>query len=323
MSTFGREFKIELISDAVLEGNPWFKDMLALWIPAGDALTPDGTQNHGARLRLAIRNGYLNFYRNGQSIAKVEFKGGRELQASIHNKYVYGAKGSGQSYVQLTSAGFVDIETGQVRPYGGVEELQGWIANANDYTGKEKPFVDAVVAHNPDIIDLEMALPAFDPEDRTAPRMDLVALEPDGDRWKIVFWEAKLVGDARMRRQEAEDFPEVHNQLDQYSRWLGQPGHADCVKDAYQRTCRLLVAFHTLAQRINPAIEPLGSGIIAAARTDALPLGLDMKPRLLIYDFEGKDLAFVKNGHLEKLRGPCGIHVQMVTQPSEMKLGPF
>jgi hypothetical protein len=59
----------------------------------------------------------------------------------------------------------------------------------------------AGVSRNPDVIDLEMSLPAYSeaPEERRAPRMDLVGIEPIGDRWRVVFWEAKLVGDGRAR----------------------------------------------------------------------------------------------------------------------------
>ena len=42
-----------------------------------------------AGLRLAIRNGYLNFYRLGQSVARVECVSG-ELIADVHYKYVLG-----------------------------------------------------------------------------------------------------------------------------------------------------------------------------------------------------------------------------------------
>jgi len=41
MSTFARKFPIHLITDQVLEKNPWFRDMLLHWRPAGDALHRD------------------------------------------------------------------------------------------------------------------------------------------------------------------------------------------------------------------------------------------------------------------------------------------
>ena len=131
---------------------------------------------------------------------------------------VHGEKGSGQTYVTLTSAGLPDQETSGLRDYGGLAALRGWVANANKHVGKEKQFVDLIVARNPDTIELEMALPAYsvDPKERIAPRMDLVALESVGDRWRIVFWEAKLVDDARARCRGDAVPPKVIDQLAQY-----------------------------------------------------------------------------------------------------------
>jgi hypothetical protein len=267
MSTFGRKFSIELVSDQILLGNPWFKDMLLLWRPAGDALHRDAIkapkqvsnrqlpdeEDHPKHLRLAVRNGYLNLYRGGQSVAKIDFDSDGGLQARIHNKYVNGDRGSGQAYVTLTSAGFL----GQERKYGGVADLHGWIGNANKHVGKEKRFVDLIVARNANIIDLEMALPAYspDPKERKAPRMDLVALEPVGNRWRIVFWEAKLANDARARCRGEATSPKVVDQLVQYTTWLRYDNHLELVASAYQNVCRLLVAFHRLAKCVNPSVS--------------------------------------------------------------------
>jgi hypothetical protein len=336
MSTFGRTFAIEKITGRVLDENPWFKDMLVYWRPAGDALQRDMTdadklvlsgprlEEDPVRLRLAIRNGYLNLYRGGQSVAKIGFDSTGGLQARIHNKYVHGDKGAGQTYVTLTSAGLPDQETGRLRDYGGVAELHSWIINANKHVGKEKRFVDSIVARNPDTIDVEMALPAYslDPEERIAPRMDLVALEPAGNRYKIVFWEAKLVDDPRARcRGDAS--PKVVDQLAQYTSWLHHGGHRELVARAYRDTCRLLVAFHELAKRVNPKIEELGPGIVAAAAEDSPPLLIDDEPRLLIDDYRAGDRrensTFIKNGHLDKLRNK-GLHVQMVRSLEQMAL---
>ena len=60
------------------QDNPghWFLDLLRLWRPAGE---PSG--DYG--LRLAVRDGYLNFYRQGQSIAKVSIVRG-QLRGEVH-----------------------------------------------------------------------------------------------------------------------------------------------------------------------------------------------------------------------------------------------
>lgn len=95
-----------------------------------------------------------------------------------------------------------------------------------------------------------------------------------------------------------------------------QDGHHELVASAYRDTCRLLVAFHGLVKRMNPQIEDLGPGVIAAGTAGAPPLLVDDKPRLLIDDRTRK-LAFTKNGHLDKLRKK-GFHVQMVQSANKM-----
>lgn len=334
MSTFGRTFAIEDVTDPVLKANPWFADMLRNWRPAGDAIYRDGVDadnrvstgqarsEESNHLRLAIRHRYVNLYRGGQSIARVHFVGGA-LRASIHNKYVYGDKCDNQDYVTLSLAGFQGNKKYEDREYRGAADLKCWIENANGHVGDEKKFVDAIVAHNADTIDLEMALPAYSPapRERIAPRMDLVALEPAGDRWQIVFWEAKLVDDPRLRCR-GDGSPEVVDQLKRYTSWLGYENHCELVASAYQNACRLLVAFRGLVfERLNCGIGKLGPGIVAAANAGAPPLLVDRKPRLVIENLDNRDTSFERNGHLQKLRGaPHNIHVQMVTGHSDMTL---
>jgi hypothetical protein len=154
MTIFCRDFPIERVSDSVLAKNGWFCDLLRHWRPSGDAIGTYVVQEEEEHLRLAIRCGYLNFYRAGQSVAKVSFNRGGKLQAKIHNKYVYGIDGSGQRYVTLTSEGFPELRTGRLIPYEGPGQLQEWISKANNHVGHEKCFIDLVVSRNPNIIDL-------------------------------------------------------------------------------------------------------------------------------------------------------------------------
>ena len=147
--------------------------------------------------------------------------------------------------------------------------------------------------------------------------MDLVALEPVGNRWRILFWEAKLVDDARAPCHGDDISPKVIDQLAQYTSWL-RHATRELVACAYQDTCRLLVAFRRLATRVNSGIEELGSGIIATAARDAPSLLVDDEPRLLIDD-RTLNAAFMKNGHLDKLRNK-GLHVQMVHSLNQMTL---
>jgi hypothetical protein len=317
LTIFGREFQIERLSDEVLNENRWLSDLLQLWHPSGDAISRDTDQEGKEHLRLAIRNGYLNFYRAGQSMAKVDIDHGGNLQAKIHNKYVYGKRDCDQNYVTLTADGCE-----WHLAYDGPACLRGWISNANAYVGEEKRFVDLVVARNPNIIDLEIALPAY-PKKRTAQRMDLVALEKVGNRWRVVFWEAKLVADGRARCKGKGE-PRVIQQLQDYTDWLDYENHQGIVTQAYQRTCRRLVELHAVAKRFRADIEELGLGIEEFAVDGVAPLLIDKTPRLLIDD-RTRDVAFTKNGHLDKLRNyklsDTPLHVQMVQCPDQMTLG--
>ena len=327
MTDFSRKFPIDCLPD-VLKENRWFTDLLSRWHPAGDAvnirpgdsegvLARDraGTRGGFQHLRVAFRKGYMNFYCGGQSIANVKF--GRDgLQAKIHEKYVYGSKGTGQTCVTLTSNGFPELGSGELVPYNGMQE---WISNANGKIGQEKRFVDLIVAHNADVIDLEMGLPAYseDPKERRAPRIDLLALEPWEGWWRIASWEAKLVGDGRARCS-GNKLPEVVDQLKHYTDWLSDSARAERVAEAYRENCSLLVKLHKIARDIRPDIKELGAGILAVAASNTrLPL-VDKKPRLLII-YDKDDKSFIENEHLDKLEG-AGFPVKTVKSLSDLAL---
>jgi hypothetical protein len=70
---------------------------------------------------------------------------------------------------------------------------------------------------------------------------------------------------------------------------------------------------------VNPGIEELGPGIVAAAAADAPSLLVDVEPRLLIYN-KPENTAFIRDGHLKKLRCANNIHVQMVSGLDDMAL---
>jgi hypothetical protein len=241
----------------------WFKDLLSLWRPSGHCSGLDG-------LRLAIRNGYLNFYRLGQSIARVECVSG-DLVADVHYKYVLDEVRPGMSkspYLRLTTKGVFFRDT-LVAPYEGLSTLLQWIsvAGGEKYTGVEKSIVDQLVEKNDHVIDLEMALPAW-VLSKAAVRMDLVAIE-DGT---VVFWEVKTVNDSRIRCNAeflADKFPHVLEQLSHYRAFLEQDRHIGRVELAYRNTAKLLVRLRELADEIGPTLA-LGHSIIAASKADRL-----------------------------------------------------
>lgn len=319
MAIFGRRFAIDRLSHQVLDENAWFCDLLRYWRPSGGPIDRETIPKH---LRLTIRNGYLNFYRMGQSIAKVDFDHSKKLRATIHNKYIYGTDGKGQRYVTVTSAGVPEL-TGRRVPYDRARHLDDWILKAEEYASEEKRFVNTLVSRNPNVIDLEMGLPAYSDvgEERRAPRMDLVNFEPTGHGWRVVFWEVKRVRDGRARCSGpaiANHKPKVLKQFGAYTDWLQHDGNCTRVALAYQKGCRLIVGFHAIAERLNLGIGRLGPGILAVAAPEAPLPEIDPKPRLLIDDIPSDD-SFRRHGHLDKLR-QAGLYVQIVEDGDPMTL---
>jgi len=255
-------FENSAFENAATSAEPhWFKDLLSLWRPSGHCSGETG-------LRIAIRNGYLNFYRLGQSIARVACVSG-ELIAEVHYKYVLRELPaySGPLYLRLTTQGVFSRDK-WVAAYEGLSTLLQWIAVAEEeYVGDEKRIVDELVAKNNHVVDLEMALPAW-AHSKVAVRMDLVAIE----NGKVVFWEVKTVNDSRIRcRAEFEEdkSPHVLKQLSNYRVFLEEESHIKQVESAYLNTAKLLVALRALADEIGPKLE-LGPSIVDASQADRL-----------------------------------------------------
>lgn len=267
----------------------WWKDLLRLW-------GPSGTGKVERPLRLAVRDNYLNFYLRGQSVARVGFNGQGRPYVDVHVKYAF-EKATDQAYARLIDGEVVHAKSGQTVRYSGASTLWEWMARAARYETPEKAEVERVVADNGGVIDLEMGLPAHG-EQRTALRMDLIALEPGANWPRIVFWEAKRVTDARLRASGSKD-PEVMTQVTAYRNYLADEVHRQAVIEAYAQTCGLLREFaEWAAVGGRPlALDPL----VQKAAKSPEKLDLDITPRLVIFGTEEQLAAPVWKEHQGKL----------------------
>lgn len=208
-------------------------------------------------LRIGIRNGYINLYTNGQSVAKLTVsRGGQSAKAEVHWKYATGVEWRERKLPQEEKpAGTADYWSfGTASPSSPItpDDVSKWIETATTYRSSEKTFVERLVAANPGVIDLEMGLPAK-PGEKTAPRMDLVVVQDTGMRAQIAFWEAKCNNNGELRAkapfEEAKSpddkdlGPHVISQVLKYQRWLGKPDGSDAaqVAAAYQRAAEILL----------------------------------------------------------------------------------
>jgi hypothetical protein len=280
--------KARLADMVASSSSNWWKDLLALW-------GPSGTGKAERPLRLAVRDNYLNFYLRGQSVARVAFDGQCRPYVDVHVKYAF-AGAQDQAYARLTDAGIIHSKAGYSAPYAGASTLFEWMERAARWETAEKAEVERVVADNAGVIDLEMGLPAHG-DQKTALRMDLIALEPNGRGSNVVFWEAKRITDGRLKARDGD--AEVMSQINAYRAYLAQADHRRAVIEAYAQTCTLLVDF---AEAASEGSKPLNlDPEVRRVATDHNRLDLDTIPRLVIFGTEEQLVAPAWQAHQEKL----------------------
>lgn len=285
--------KARLADMAASSSSNWWKDLLALW-------GPSGTGKAERPLRLAVRDNYLNFYLRGQSVARVAFDSQSRPYVDVHVKYAFaGAKE--QAYARLTDAGVIHPKADHSAPYAGATTLLEWMGRAAQWETAEKAEVERLVADNAGVIDLEMGLPAHGSQ-KTALRMDLIALEPNGKGSNVVFWEAKRITDGRLKATDGD--AEVMSQINAYKAYLAQADHRRAVIEAYTETCTLLVGFVEAASEDSKArgSKPLSlHPELRRVAADHNRLDLDTTPRLVIFGTEEQLAARAWRVHRDKL----------------------
>ena len=172
------------------------------------------------------------------------------------------------------------------------------MARAGVWETPEKMQVDEVVSDNPEIIDLEMGLPASG--DRTsALRVDLVALETKGQAIRVVFWEAKRASDGRLKSRSPR--PEVMDQIDGYRAYFAEADNCHVVAQAYRETCSAMVRFRSMADSTGGKLnlDPL----ILSVAENGRDLEIDSTPRLVIFGSQKEFSAPTWAEHEAKLAG--------------------
>jgi hypothetical protein len=189
-------FGLEQLTNS--QGDNWWKELLRHWAPSG----------WGEGLRLAVRFNTLDFYFRGHCVAHVGFarrKRGEPASAHMkcHVRYIFGDEISGQQHASFDAEErlWKHKEFEQARSLNEIlNYIRMWKGEFTP-TGKrrkasEKAGVDAIVGSNKTVIDLEMALPAWE-QNESALRMDLVSLEQTETRSKLHF--------GRQRRSMTQD----------------------------------------------------------------------------------------------------------------------
>ena len=223
---------------------PIVAELFRRWVLPGQA------QDHA--LRIGVRDGYLNLYVGGQSVANIEASRRDGVRVSIHKKYANGIckpeKGELTDMVASDDRGgstMVTLRGEELNRPRPADIVELWIATAATYCGDEKRFVEDLVAANPNVVDLEMALPGDcrllnDTGKKAAPRMDLVTVVEDaGGKPRLNFWEAKCAVNGELRANseidiKAKSGARVARQLHRYVQWMELDGREAEVVAAFQ-----------------------------------------------------------------------------------------
>ena len=307
MSKFGRTISntaMDALRELTSEKCGWWPDLLRNWAPSGSS----------GPLRLAVRNGYLNFYAKGQSVAKITF--GRDRKSPtlhIHQKYTtendtLSPANSDQKYVKFDAKGKSFSET---LWYEGSRTLDCWILRSSGYFNDEKRHIDCLVEVSPTVIDLEMGLPAYE-ESRSALRIDIVSLERKAEDFQLVFSEAKMISDRRLRSRDCN--PEVLRQIERYRKHLDDKEREKQISSSYRECCKIIREIHSMASELGP-IAPLDPLIVAASGSR---LRVDKTLRLIVFDDGKKRQEAVWQEHLkvlERHHAPAAILSYSITTP--------
>lgn len=250
---FQRRFDDHFLRDHVSNPRSLIGALFNRWELPGQLGTP--VSGAPVALRLSIRDGYVNFYANGQSVAELGTPEG-EPRINLSSKYLAGApfgflpsRTSGDNSVIAGKDLFMD------RP---LELLCHIVDATRNHCGAEKCFVEHLQARNANIVEVEMALPGDNRlrkavrdkngvvnMKKVAPRMDVVVVHVlTNGQPSLDFWEAKLATNSELRSTIKFDGsgkdPHVVGQLDSYESWMNLPGRKEEVKAAFAESWVIL-----------------------------------------------------------------------------------
>lgn len=227
-------------------------------------------------LVIGVRDDYLNVYWRGQSIFKVEMKHGH-IVTTTHPKYLLDPDLSGQVTLDTETGTFaldgLNALTCTYVPDGTLPKLK---RAAGLFAGDEKAGVQAIVNANPNVVDVEIAFPA-EAGSRSVPRIDIATFEDAGTSVKLMFWEAKMLGNPELRSSGEKT---IVRQIETYRTRLGQ--QAAPVIESYALIARNLVDLAHMsegARAVAPVVRKVAEGA-------ALTLSSPPDVRVIVYGFD-------------------------------------
>lgn len=303
MSNFNRRIDLSRLTVASVNRHPWFRELLARWLPAGQ---PPIKNKRGqvTSLRLAIRGKYqMTYYAGGQQIAKVK------CSPALFHAIANLAFLQDQKPPKSIDVVVPPCPAGEEGP-----ELDRRIQRSIGKQGRvvadslvygEKVFVEDLIGANEDVFDIEIGLGGGS----SAPRLDMLSLEPTDLGWRVAVWEAKL---ARNGDGKSRGTPDTVKQHVNYANWFERPDNVSAFIQGARNSCHALCHIHDLAGELGLDLPPLGAGIRAVGNQPDMPLSLDPVVRYVVDTRTDKSGAYTENNHAGNLRDWTKAHVQTV-----------
>jgi hypothetical protein len=249
-------------------------------------------------LFIAIRDGYLNVYYNGNSLLKLSLDGER-LAGEIHYKYLLRP-----DMPKL----YVPVDGGKIKLTDAAAYLQVSLSDvpalkrvAAVYAGEEKAGVHQIVLHNPSVVDVEIAfgLNGSDKMSPTTRRIDFAALRPTINGAEVVFYEAKQFANKELRAS-GDNTPPVIEQINGYRKLLVE--HATDIAKSYKAVCANLLALEGVKERYAS-----GSDLMTGVASGQIALHVSDEVRLAVFGYDAdQEKGEVWAKHRKKLHNALG-----------------
>lgn len=218
---------------------------------------------------VAIRDNYVNVYYRGCNLLKLRWTS-EAMEGEVHYKYLLRPDITPEpEYVKVVD-GKASLPADTSWLSNDMSDIASLKKAVQPYAGDEKTGVHDIVMANPNVIDVEIALPK-DKDTAGAPRLDFAALRPADEGTKIVFFEAKHFGNQELRAKDGES--KVIKQIKKYEKIL-QEKRGD-IAESYRRVCSNLLCLHGVAEHNEMLKSVAGS-----------PPEVDTEPVLVVFGFD-------------------------------------
>ena len=253
---------------------------------------------HDKELHLGIRDNYLDVYYLGNRLLNIRLsKESKKLYAITHYKYLIHPKKkiappTFSADGMLSNFMFSELFINNLNDNDALDLIK---RASKVHAGREKMGIQQILNSNYNIIDVEIALSKEKGVEKegefeaveapgknfSAPRIDFVALQPNGDKLDLIFFEAKLFSNAEIRA-EGDAQSKVIGQINNYKGLIER--FKENIVDSYRRVCDNLLNLNGVLDGELPYTKKKKSLMQQVA--DGCPIEVSSDVRLVIFGFD-------------------------------------